>query len=202
MEALQINSSKKSPGMIHDIAIPTSNDVAAEAAPKSSPLRQKIYEFDIDSPHVHEGARHIFKNPSDNSTLSIIDTPIKNLRGVFKVTCLTPEMSQFAKLPCFGGRLLPTGGVNFLPYGDNNVKRSFFTFKFDGDYTTDEHEIKKMETVEVIKEAFLSHGSKTFRGSLVVNLDISAIGLLERRLNISFRDLTPVQKKGQRDSRL
>ncbi|GMH98240.1 hypothetical protein TrVE_jg14275 [Triparma verrucosa] len=181
--------------MMHPIAVPIQTNLD-DATPLTEPLRQKIYEFDIDSPLVHENARHIFRNPSDNSVLSIIDTPIKDLRGVFKISVLTPEMSQHAKLPV-AGHMMGRGGVNFLAYsaaGRNNVKRHFFTFKFDEDFTTDQEEIEKMEAVEMVKEAFLSHGSKTFRGSVVVNLDATAVGMLEKKLKIDFSGMNPAQK--------
>lgn len=129
--------------------------------------------------------------------LSIIDTPIKNLRGVFKVTILTPVMSQHAKLPV-SGHMMGRGGINFLAYssaGRNNVKRHFYTFKFDEEFTTDQEEIEKGEAVEMVKEAFLSHGTKTFRGSVVVNLDATAVGMLEKKLKINFSTLNPVQKQ-------
>ncbi|GMH65879.1 hypothetical protein TrLO_g8805 [Triparma laevis f. longispina] len=181
---------------LHQIATPVIFNLDA-AAPLTSPLRQKVYTFDINSPHVHENARHIFKNPADNSMLSIIDTPIKNLRGVFKVTILTPVMSQHAKLPV-SGHMMGRGGINFLAYssaGRNNVKRHFYTFKFDEEFTTDQEEIEKGEAVEMVKEAFLSHGTKTFRGSVVVNLDATAVGMLEKKLKINFSTLNPVQKQ-------
>ena len=178
----------KNPGMAHPIAIPPTTSTASHALPSSSPLRQKIYDFDNLDENTPEG--HIYKNSSLSTTLSVMDGgELKQLTSMkqFKVTVLTPEMSQYAHImPHTGGRLLGKGGVQFLAEGQKNPKKSFFTFKFDNDLTSDEQEIEQMEQVEMVKDVVMTHGQKTFRGSVVVNLDLTMLGALEQRLNIDF----------------
>ena len=103
----------------------------------------EFYDFDVQTP-----AGQIVSNPSQSTTLSIIEGPSSKLKkSALSVTILTPEMSQYAKLPKSGGRLLGKGGVQFFAQGNRNPKRSFFTFKFDETLTTDENEIQEMEEV-------------------------------------------------------
>ena len=142
-DRVQVNTDQRSPGMMHPIALPLSNDTATAAVPRTTPLRQVIYDFDVQTP-----AGQILSNPSQSTTLSIIEGPSSKLKkSALSVTILTPEMSQYAKLPKSGGRLLGKGGVQFFAQGNRNPKRSFFTFKFDETLTTDENEIQEMEEV-------------------------------------------------------
>ena len=49
--------------------------------------------------------------------------------------------------------------------------------------------------VEMIKEAILTHGQKTFRGSVVVNLDLSMLGMIEERLGIDFSSMEKSERR-------
>jgi len=86
--------------------------------------------------------------------------------SLFKVSVLTPEMTQYAKERKLyqGGRLLGRGGVRFQAQGDNNHKRSFFEFEFDGEFSSDENEIDDIAKVTVIKHAVMTHNEKKYLG--------------------------------------
>jgi hypothetical protein len=92
----------KNPGMAHPIAVPPSSTTASQALPLSSPLRQKIYDFDSKNLDESTPMGHILKNPSHTTTLSLSimsGGELKQLTSTkkFKVAVLTPEMTQYAR---------------------------------------------------------------------------------------------------------
>jgi hypothetical protein len=134
-------------GGMHGIAVSPGVGVGLDLM--ADPLRQKVYEAigyepgDMTDPAIDPASRTIFANPHDKTSLSVMDEASPDLAS-FKVTVLTPQMSQFAKLPAIGGRLMGRGGVQFLAKGSNNPKRSFYTFNFDEHITTDQAELDAM----------------------------------------------------------
>ena len=114
---------------MHRIAVPIAvslDDLSASAGP----LRQKIYEpTDLSDPSIDASSSSIFSAPNDRTTLSVFDGDAAAMMG-FKVTVLTPAMTQFAKLPAVGGRLMGRGGVQFLAKGVSLSRGSGVRFCF------------------------------------------------------------------------
>ena len=179
--------------VMHAIATshPTTID---DMLPETDPLRQKLYEpTDMTDPGIDPSSRSIFKEPYDKTVLTVVDGDFDLLKN-FKVTVLTPAMTQFAALPPTGGRLMGRGGVQFLAKGEHNVKRCFYTFNFDEYITNDQMEIDAMNTVRVIKEASIKHGKKVFRGSVVVNLTLEEMVRVQDTLGVDFGTMSDQER--------
>ena len=109
-----------------------------------------------------------------------------------KISVLTPEMSQHAQIRNYG-KFMGKGGVTFQPIDSTNVKRSFFTFQFDGEMGfSDDKEITEME---IVKEAVLERDNKSFRGRVVINIDGSDLNVIQKKLGYNLSHLTPLDRQ-------
>lgn len=155
----------------------------------TNPLRQIVFEIDGFSTLSTKNMREFASLKDDVTTISFGSLPTAKTEAT-KITVLTPEMSQHAQIRN-QGHIMGRGGNTFQPQDDANPKRSFFVFKFDDYITSDEKEVTEME---VVRNAVIKRGKKTFRGRVVVNIDGSDLNVIQKKLGYNLHDLTPIAR--------